>query len=149
MGPTKRPHKTKRESTPPQRERIPAVAPRVKNAKSAFNTTSIQAVRVRKKMRENITTILESPSFKAGINPKSGATQDSNQDSAIAKANNIPVSAISRALELRIPLFPFPFISIWECTANAALLSRAQKIYNHRDGFCTGFDENGLKKRRK
>ena len=68
---------TTSDKPPPQRERKPAVAPRVKKANSAFSTTSSSAVRVRRNNSAYMTTTLESPSFMAGINPSSGDTSDS------------------------------------------------------------------------
>ncbi len=52
---------TARDSAPPHSDRNPAVAPRVRKANSAFNTTSSSAVRVRKNSSAYMTTMLDSP----------------------------------------------------------------------------------------
>lgn len=65
---------TNKESPPPQAERNPAVAPRVRKANSAFNMTNEKAVRVFKNKMAYMTTMLDNPSFKAGISPKRGVT---------------------------------------------------------------------------
>ena len=56
---------------------LAAVAPRVRKANSAFNTTSSSAVRVRKNSSAYMTTMLDSPNLIAGISPSSGDTSDS------------------------------------------------------------------------
>lgn len=54
-----------------------------------------------------MTTMLDRPSFKAGISPKSGVMQDSSHESAMARENSIPVSVISLTREFRNTSLPF------------------------------------------
>ena len=68
---------TARDSAPPHSDRNPAVAPRVRKANNAFNTTSSSAVRVRRNSSAYMTTMLDSPNLIAGISPSSGDTSDS------------------------------------------------------------------------
>lgn len=124
QGRCSRIQKTTSDIPPPQAERMPAVAPRVKKAKRAFIITKAQAVRVCRNSSAYMTTILERPSFNAGISPKSGVMQDSSHESAIAREKSIPVSAISLTLAFRNVLLPFACFSLCECTSNLLHLSR-------------------------
>ena len=100
------PHNTRKDSTPPHRDKKPAVGPRVNMANRALSSTSSAAVRVFKKSSAYMTTRLERPSFMAGIRPSSGVMADSKNDSAMARANSMPVQATSRDFWLRIGQSP-------------------------------------------
>ena len=93
------------DSTPPESDSIPAAAPRVSMAKSAFSTTSEAAEGTFKNKAANITTTFARPSFIPGGKPITGATVLSSIDSTIAAANSIPVRTVSLVFSFVLIVF--------------------------------------------
>ena len=116
---------TRKLKSPPVRLIKNAVVPRVIKAKNALNKVTAKPYFHPNVLTQNIVTILENPGFTAGMGTM-GGMRDSRNESAVARAQNIPVSAITPALLFfrrtphlsrvynqpatpSIPELPFPF----------------------------------------
>ena len=86
------------ERIPPERLIIPAVKPRVTNAKHPFATAIISAEGKPRLPAANMVIIFEKPGFAPGGSQGIGGRRLSRKPSANAKAHIIPVSAVLYAI---------------------------------------------------
>ena len=89
---------TSSDSNPPHSDKKPATTPRVSITKKDFSSARLNACFAPMKNSAYMTTMLARPIFTPGIRPSMGAMADSAKESAIAKANRRPDSAICLVL---------------------------------------------------